>query len=146
MKVISVAGTKKTGKTTLVSALVRSLKSHGKVGTVKNMAGHLVDQGDTRRHFDAGADEVIGLGDGQIKVTRGGTLASALSELQEDGMDFVLVEGFKSSSLPKIVLGEVEVSNTLRRVRLSDLNESLIGELTSLILELDDYSADDYPR
>lgn len=146
MKVISVVGTKKTGKTTLVSALVRSLKGYGKVGTIKNMAGHPVDQGDTRRHFEAGADEVIGLGDGQIKVTRGGTLASALSELQEDGMDFVLVEGFKGSSLPKIVLGEIDLPGTLRKVSLSDLNESLIEELTSLILALDDYSTGDKPR
>ena len=62
MKVISVVGTKKTGKTTLVTALVASLAKHGRVGTIKNMAGHTVDRGDTKRHFDAGADVVIGLG------------------------------------------------------------------------------------
>ncbi|HQE71937.1 MAG TPA: molybdopterin-guanine dinucleotide biosynthesis protein MobB, partial [Methanothrix soehngenii] len=54
MKVIAVVGTKKTGKTTLVEALVRSLAKHGKVGTVKNMVDHPVDRGDTKRHFDAG--------------------------------------------------------------------------------------------
>lgn len=45
MKVIAVVGTKKTGKTTLVEALVRSLAKHGKVGTVKNMVDHPVDRG-----------------------------------------------------------------------------------------------------
>jgi molybdopterin synthase catalytic subunit len=139
MKVISVVGTKKTGKTTLVTALVKSLKQHGRVGTIKNMAGHPVDRGDTRRHFDAGADIAIGLGDGQIKVTRRGTLESALAELQEDGMDFVIVEGFKHSNLPKIVLGGINVPNALREVDISKLDFSLVAELTGLVLGLGEY-------
>lgn len=139
MKVIAVVGTKKTGKTTLVSALIKSLVKYGKVGTIKNMAGHPVDHGDTKRHFDAGAEEVIGLGENQLKVTRGGCLESALAELQKDGMDFVIVEGFKSSSLPKIVLGDIDVSNMLQRVALSDLNDALIDNLTEIILGLNDY-------
>ena len=67
MKVISVVGTKKTGKTTLVAALVSSLAKHGRVGTIKNMVTHPVDRGDTKRHFDAGADVVIGLGEAQAQ-------------------------------------------------------------------------------
>ncbi len=142
MKVIVVAGTKKTGKTTVVSALVKSLARFGKVGTIKNMAGHPIDKGDTKRHFDAGADEVIGLGENQLKVTRGGCLESALAELQKDGMEFVVVEGFKHSSLPKIVLGDVDVPNMLARVNLSDLNDALIEDLTKITLGLDDYKAE----
>jgi molybdopterin synthase catalytic subunit len=139
MKVISVVGTKKTGKTTLATALVRSLKRHGKVGTIKNMAGHPIDRGDTRRHFDAGADTVIGLGDGQLKLKRGGTLESALAELERDGMDFTIVEGFKQSSLPKIVLGGIRVSNAIRELNIADLDKALIDELTELVLELEEY-------
>ena len=139
MKVIAVVGTKKTGKTTLVTALVKSLIRYGRVGTIKNMAGHPIDHGDTKRHFDAGAEEVIGLGESQLKVTRRGSLESALAELQKDGMDFVIVEGFKSSSLPKIVLGNIDVTNMLERVALSDLNEGLIDNLIKAILSLDDY-------
>ncbi len=56
MKAIAVVGTKKTGKTTLVTALVSSLAKHGKVGTIKSMIDHPVDQGDTKSNFDAGAD------------------------------------------------------------------------------------------
>ena len=60
MKVIAVVGTKKTGKTTLVTKLVQLLKRHGKVGTIKNMPHHpFEDEGDTKRHFDAGADVVV---------------------------------------------------------------------------------------
>jgi molybdopterin-guanine dinucleotide biosynthesis protein MobB len=139
MKVISVVGTKKTGKTTLVIALVRSLKQYGEVGTIKNMAGHPIDRGDTRRHFQAGADTVIGLGDGQLKLTRGGTLESALAELQKGGMNFAIVEGFKHSSLPKIVLGGIRVPNIMRELNISDLDEALVHELTQLVLELEEY-------
>jgi len=143
MKVISVAGTKKTGKTTLVAALVRSLSKYGKVGTVKNMAAHPVDQGDTRRHFDAGADVVIGLGDARLKVTRErGDLNSALADLQNEGVDFAVVEGFKNSKLPKFVLSDIEAAECLRRISLSDLNDDLINELTRQVLALDDYQTD----
>jgi molybdopterin-guanine dinucleotide biosynthesis protein MobB len=138
MKVISVVGTKKTGKTTLVTALVRSLKQHGKVGTIKNMAGHPIDRGDTRRHFDAGADTVIGLGNGQLKLKRGGTLESALEELERDGMDFVVVEGFKQSNLPKIVLGGIKVSNALRELNAPELDDTLMAELIDMVLHLED--------
>jgi molybdopterin-guanine dinucleotide biosynthesis protein MobB len=139
MRVIAVVGTKKTGKTTLVVALVKSLSRFGRVGTIKNMAGHSVDHGDTRRHFDAGAEEVIGIGESRIKVTRDGTLESALAELLKDGMDFAVVEGFKHSRLPKIVLGGIDVPNTLLRVNLSDLNEALVADLTEMVLGLDDF-------
>ncbi len=140
MKVISVVGTKKTGKTTLVEALVRSLSQHGRVGTIKNMAGHPVDQGDTRRHFEAGADIVIGLGEARLKVMRErGDLDSALAELLAEGVDYAVVEGFKHSSLPKFVMADIEVPNTLRKVMLSEVNENLVEELTKTVLGLEDF-------
>ena len=140
MKVISVVGTKKTGKTTLVAALVSSLARHGKVGTVKNMAGHPVDRGDTRRHFDAGADVVIGLGEEKLMVTRErGDLDSALAELQAEGVDYAVVEGFKHSHLPKIVMAEIDVLNMVRRVMLAEIDERLVEELTEMILRMEDY-------
>lgn len=142
MKVISVVGTKKTGKTTLVTALVKALKRYGRVGTIKNMAGHPVDSGDTRQHFDAGADSVIGLGESQLKVTRRGTLESALAELQDDGMDYVVVEGFKHSNLPKIVLGGIKVPNTLRELDISELNDATLSQLTEMVLGIGEYRPD----
>jgi molybdopterin synthase catalytic subunit len=142
MKVISVVGTKKTGKTTLACALVASLAKHGRVGTIKNMAGHDVDRGDTRRHFDAGADEVIGLGEARLKVIRErGDLDSALAELERDGMDYVVVEGFKNSSLPKIVMADIKVTNVVRSVRLAEMDGMLVEELAGIVREMEDYSA-----
>lgn len=140
MKVIAVVGTKKTGKTTLVTGLVRILAKHGRVGTVKNMAGHTVDRGDTKRHFDAGADVVIGLGQAKLKVSRdAGSLESALAELEGGGMDFAVVEGFKQSSLPKIVVADIDVPNALRKVKLSELDEKILQELVELVLGLGEW-------
>ena len=139
MKVISVVGTKKTGKTTLVAALVASLAKYGKVGTIKNMAGHPVDRGDTKRHFDAGADVVIGLGEARLKVTRErGNLESALAELEAEGVDYAVVEGFKHSSLPKIVMGDIEVTNVMRRVKLAEVDEALVEELAETVRGMED--------
>jgi len=147
MKVISVVGTKKTGKTTLVAALVSSLARHGKVGTIKNMVTHPVDSGDTKRHFDAGADVVIGLGEARLKVTRErGDLDSALAELQAEGVDYAVVEGFKHSRLPKIAMADIDVPNMVRRVRLNDVNEVLVEELTEMIMGLGDYDQQLYPK
>jgi molybdopterin-guanine dinucleotide biosynthesis protein MobB len=142
MKVISVVGTKKTGKTTLVCALVAALAKHGEVGTIKNMAGHNVDRGDTRRHFDAGADVVIGLGEARLKVTRErGDLDSALAELEEDGVDYAVVEGFKHSNLPKVVMGDIEVANAVLRVKLDEVDEELVTEIAETVREMEDYKA-----
>jgi len=140
MKVIAVVGTKKTGKTTLVEALVSSLAKHGRVGTVKNMVHHPVDRGDTKRHFDAGADVVIGLGEARLLVRRDrGDLESALAELEREGMDYVVVEGFKHSSLPKIVMADIEVPNMVRRVALPEVDGVMVAELTELVRGLEDY-------
>jgi len=142
MKVIAVVGTKKTGKTTLVAALVRSLAKHGKVGTVKNMVDHPVDRGDTKRHFDAGADVVIGLGEARLLVRRDrGDLESALAELEREGMDYAVVEGFKNSSLFKIVIvmADIEAPNMVRRVTLPEVDEALVAELAEMVRGLEDY-------
>ena len=141
MKVISVVGTKKTGKTTLVCALVSELARDGRVGTIKNMATHPVDWGDTRRHFDAGADVVMGLGQAHLMVRRErGDLDSALKEMDADGMDYVVVEGFKHSDLAKIVMGDLDAPNLLRRIDLADLNPELVRELADTIRHMEDYS------
>ncbi len=147
MKVISIVGTKKTGKTTLVTSLVSSLARHGKVGTIKNMVTHPVDSGDTKRHFDAGADVVIGLGEARLKVTRErGDLDSALADLLAEGVDYAIVEGFKHSRLPKIAMSDIDVPNIVRRVRLKDLDEGLVEELTEMILGMEDYDQQLSPK
>ena len=142
MKVISVVGTKKTGKTTLVCALVAALSKYGRVGTIKNMVSHSVDQGDTKRHFDAGADMVVGLGQARLIVKRErGDLDSALAELEAEGMDYVVVEGFKHSDLAKIVMADIDVTNVVQRVDLADVSPALVEELVQKVRGMEEYGA-----
>ncbi|MDQ1283169.1 MAG: molybdopterin-guanine dinucleotide biosynthesis adapter protein [Euryarchaeota archaeon] len=142
MKVISVVGTKKTGKTTLVCALVAALSRYGRVGTIKNMVSHSVDQGDTKRHFDAGADMVVGLGEARLIVKRErGDLDSALAELEAEGMDYVVVEGFKHSDLAKIVMADIDVTNVVQRVDLADVSPALVEELVQKVRGMEEYGA-----
>ena len=142
MKVISVVGPKKSGKTSLVEALVRSLKRRGRVGTIKNMPDHPIeDRGDTKRHFDAGAEVVVGVGQDGVffKVARGGGLEEALEELRKSGVDYAIVEGFKRSDLPKIVLGGIVVPNPIRMVEGSPpFDADLIEELVRLLISSPD--------
>ena len=138
MRIVSVVGPKKSGKTYLVEALARSLKRYGRVGTIKNMPGHPIeDRGDTKRHFDAGAEVVVGVGQDGVffKVARGGGLDVALEELRNSGVDFAIVEGFKRSDLPKIVLGGIDVLNPIRMVKGSPpFDEDLVEELVALLI------------
>jgi molybdopterin-guanine dinucleotide biosynthesis protein MobB len=138
LKIVSVVGPKKSGKTALVEALARSLKRYGRVGTIKNMPGHPIeDRGDTKRHFDAGAEVVVGVGQDGVffKVARGGGLDVALEELRNSGVEYAIVEGFKRSDLPKIVLGGIDVPNPIRNVDGSPpFDEDLVEELVALLI------------
>ncbi len=160
MKVISVVGYKNSDKTALVTALVRKLSEFGTVGTVKHMGKQSFNPAETDigPHFDAGADMVIGItgtgaagtgiqgaeiadiknlatpGIGLVSFSRDRDLDDALDMFCDQGLDFAVVEGFKESHLPKIVLGSLQdVSNVVFRVPEDiDIHE----ELTSSLIEM----------
>lgn len=144
MKVISVVGYKKSGKTALVTALVRKLSDFGKVGTVKHMGEQRLNpaETDTGRHFDAGADMVIGItgtgneGTELASFSRDLYLEDALDMLCDQGFDFAVIEGFKESNLPKIVLGDLHgVSNVVFRMPEEvDFHEELTASLVGIAL------------
>lgn len=144
MKVISVVGYKKSGKTGLVTALVQRLSEFGRVGTIKHMGEQRLNpvETDTGRHFDAGADTVIGItgteltGTEFVSFSRNSDLEAALDMLCDQGLDFAIVEGFKESSLPKVVLGGLQgVSNVIFRVPEDiDMHEELTNSLIEIAL------------
>jgi len=113
MKVISVVGQKKSGKTTLVSQLVSALSGIGPVGTIKHMAYHRFNPADTDtgKHFDAGAAMVAGITETElVTIKRNPSLEKALDDLADSGMDFAVIEGGKESVHPKIVLGDIKAN------------------------------------
>ena len=111
MKVVGFAGYSGSGKTTLVERLIPALKLRGLRVSVAKHAHHAFDIDhpgkDSFRHRDAGAFEVVVASDRRLALMREFEQPAELSvhhllaELY-DGVDWVLVEGFKSSDLLKI--------------------------------------------
>ena len=111
MNVVAFAGYSGSGKTTLVESLIPALKQRGLRVSVVKHAHHSfdIDQPgkDTWRHRQAGAFEVVVASDNRLALIREFETPTRLSvhyliaELYE-GVDWVLVEGFKSSDLLKV--------------------------------------------
>ncbi len=111
MNVVGFAGYSGSGKTTLVEKLIPALKARGLRVSVVKHAHHKFDIDhpgkDTYRHRQAGAFEVVVASQNRLALMREFEQPAAMSvhqliaELYE-GVDWVLVEGFKSSDLLKI--------------------------------------------
>lgn len=111
MKVVGFAGYSGSGKTTLVEQLIGVLKQRGLRVSVVKHAHHKfdIDQPgkDTFRHRAAGAFEVVAASSQRMALMREFeqpaqiNVHHLIAELYT-GVDWVLVEGFKSSDLLKI--------------------------------------------
>ncbi len=111
MNVIGFSGYSGSGKTTLVEKLIPALKQRGLRVSVVKHAHHRFDIDhpgkDTYRHREAGAFEVVVASANRLALMREFeqpselTVHHLLAELY-DGVDWVLVEGFKHSDLLKI--------------------------------------------
>jgi molybdopterin-guanine dinucleotide biosynthesis adapter protein len=111
MKVVGFAGYSGSGKTTLVEQLIPALKLRGLRVSVVKHAHHNFDVDhpgkDTYRHREAGAFEVVVASPHRLALMREFeqpaqlTVHQLIAELYE-GVDWVLVEGFKNSDLLKI--------------------------------------------
>ncbi|MHA7600391.1 molybdopterin-guanine dinucleotide biosynthesis protein B [Alicycliphilus sp. T452] len=111
MKVVGFAGYSGSGKTTLVERLIPELRLHGLRVSVVKHAHHKFDIDhvgkDSWRHREAGAYEVAVASDRRMALMREFEQARApgvhelLAEL-DPRADWVLVEGFKHSDLPKV--------------------------------------------
>ena len=111
MKVAGFAGFSGSGKTTLVERLIPVLRLRGLRVSVVKHAHHRFDIDhpgkDTFRHREAGAFEVVVASDTRLALMREfevpnrPTVHHLIAELYE-GVDWVLVEGFKDSDLLKI--------------------------------------------
>ena len=111
MKVVGFAGFSGSGKTTLVERLIPALRLKGLRVSVVKHAHHKFDIDhagkDTYRHREAGAFEVVVASDKRLALMREFEQSVQLSVHQliaelYDGVDWVLVEGFKESDLLKI--------------------------------------------
>ena len=110
MKVIGFSGYSGAGKTTLIEQLIPRLKGSGLRVSVVKHAHHAFDvdrEGkDSWRHRKAGAYEVVVASDirmakiREYEVQADPSVHQLIAELSD--CDWVLVEGYKHSELPKI--------------------------------------------
>jgi len=113
---IAVVGSKRSGKTTTVEALIRELAKKGyRISAVKHISEHdftLDTKGkDTWRYAQAGAQTVIGISAVEVATIEKTSKTLSLGEILErsQGHDIVFLEGFKKlirkvRSIPKIVV------------------------------------------
>ncbi|PKO42589.1 MAG: molybdopterin-guanine dinucleotide biosynthesis protein B [Betaproteobacteria bacterium HGW-Betaproteobacteria-3] len=123
MKVVGFAGYSGSGKTTLVERLIPALKFRGLRVSVVKHAHHKFDIDhagkDTHRHREAGAFEVVVASDRRLALMREFeqparlTAHHLLAELYE-GVDWVLVEGFKDSDLLKVEVWRASANHPAR--------------------------------
>ncbi len=111
MNVIGISGFSGSGKTTLVERLIPLLKARGQRVSVVKHAHHSFNIDhvgkDTYRHREAGAFEVVVASNTRLALMREFEQPGALTVHQMiaelyDGVDWVIVEGFKQSDLQKI--------------------------------------------
>jgi molybdopterin-guanine dinucleotide biosynthesis protein B len=123
MKVVGFAGYSGSGKTTLVERLIPALRLRGLRVSVVKHAHHNFDIDhpgkDTFRHREAGAFEVVVASSKRLALMREFeqpaelNVHHLLAELYE-GVDWVLVEGFKSSNLLKIEVWRADAGQRAR--------------------------------
>jgi molybdopterin-guanine dinucleotide biosynthesis protein MobB len=119
MKIIQVTGRSNTGKTTFIKALIPVLNTKGKVAVIKHLGDHdfLLDTGkDTTGFFLAGAEISAGIDNNKAVIAlRNNSLDAMLALLKSQGMDFVIIEGFKQRSFKKIVIGDLQAEGCILR-------------------------------
>ena len=115
----AVVGTSNTGKTELICRLLEWMGQQGIRAAVLKHTHHqrIGDDGkDTGRYRQAGARLVALAAPGLLQITRSGAqeppLEAILAELAP-GADFILVEGYKTSDLPKVGLAPPDAAAPL---------------------------------
>lgn len=107
MKIFSIVGISKSGKTTTIEKIITELRRRGyTVGSVKEIHFHDfkmdVSGTNTDRHRAAGADPVTARGDRETDVMFGEKLKLA-DILKFYDCDYVVLEGVQDTVAPKIV-------------------------------------------
>jgi molybdopterin synthase catalytic subunit len=113
MHVLAVVGSPEAGRTTLVERLIERLSERGRVGTIEHVTGGPdldTDGRDTTRYRDGGATRGYVIGDSEwFAAGEECSLRGALDDLART-CDYGLVEGGADARLPKVVLGDREVT------------------------------------
>ena len=142
MRIISIVGLKKTGKTSLTGKIIKELSNRGfKVASIKH-SHHQMEMDhegtDTYKQMEAGSDFVVGLG-GRTYFNINERLDLErilfLMKLMENP-DFVVIEGFKAYPYAKIATcEEVKDEYTIKVVNSFEITDEELLELVDLVEE-----------
>jgi molybdopterin-guanine dinucleotide biosynthesis protein B len=112
MRIIHIIGRSGSGKTTFILQLARELQKKGRVATIKHLGHHtftLEPGKDTTLHYTTGIFASAGIDEEKTVFTvRTSQLGQAIEVMADLGIEFLIIEGYKSVPLPSIVLGGFE--------------------------------------
>lgn len=140
MKIISIVGSKNTGKTSLTMKVIEELTRRGyNVASIKH-SHHSIEMDkentDTWRHKQAGSNLVVGVGSTTFFNSKSEMdLNRILYMLKHfDDFDYVIIEGFKSYNYPKIITSpDVKDEYTITEVDSFTITPEGVSELCNLI-------------
>jgi molybdopterin-guanine dinucleotide biosynthesis adapter protein len=130
--VFQITGYQNSGKTTLISSLIKGLKQFAnlEVAVLKHH-GHggtpSLPEKDSARHFETGAVASLVEGSGQIQLharvpeNQNGPLPQLIELLKNFGPDVILIEGYKKEKFPKTVIikqeSDLELLSIITNIR-----------------------------
>jgi len=139
MKIIQVVGWSQSGKTTFIKKLIPELEKKGRVAVIKHMGKHdfrLEPTKDTTLFYEAGATISVGIdGHKTVATQRTTSLDEVLVLLSCAGIDYTIIEGFKTRAFPKIVIGDLTVDNCVA-------SDPTVDEVLSLLPRFEDFAPD----
>lgn len=117
MKIIQVVGRSNSGKTSFIKKLVPELEKRGRVGVIKHLGDHefeLEKKKDTTQFFEAGATISFGVDNKKsVGAFRTNRLEDLLFLFRGQGVEYAVIEGFKTYGFPKIVIGDLAAENCI---------------------------------
>lgn len=117
MKIIQIVGVANSGKTSFIKKLIPVLSLKGNVAVVKHLGDHeffLEEEKDTTNFFNTGAQISVGIDAAKSVIAiRKNSLDDILLLLSLQNIDFVIIEGFKEKSFPKIVIGDLAIEKSI---------------------------------
>ena len=136
MKIIQIVGRSNAGKTTFIRSLIPALSARGTVGAIKHLGHHgfLLEPGkDTTLYHESHAAISGGVDETKsVVIRRENDLDSTLDLLCNAGVEYAILEGFKSRPFPRIVIGDLPSENVV-------LRDPTIDEVIAALPEFDDY-------